>query len=335
MPGGRKANSPAANGWWGAARSLALGVVRGFGDARCSLHAAGLTYFTLLSLVPILCLSLLLAKTCGVGDVARGQINRSLDEYIERVESSQDGAAAIPIAGAASPESARERAAAAKALAGQARRISNQLLDRAAQFDASTLGWVGLCALAWTVICTFGMIETSMNEIWRVRQPRPLWKRCVLYLLVTVVAPVLAALALSMPLLGALKGALEGAAGYIPYSKELMDFLVAALFSDFLSALVTFCFSALSFGLFYKLMPFCHVRTSWALVSGAVIALAFGLWLKVCIVAQVGVANSSALYGSFAFMPIVLAWIYVSWQIVLVGSVLSCQLQSIFSPSRA
>ena len=37
-------------------------------------------------------------------------------------------------------------------------------------------------------------------------------------------------------------------------------------------------------------------------------------------VAQVGIAKSSALYGSFAFMPIVLAWLYMSWQIVLLGA---------------
>jgi uncharacterized BrkB/YihY/UPF0761 family membrane protein len=42
--------------------------------------------------------------------------------------------------------------------------------------------------------------------------------------------------------------------------------------------------------------------------------------MKVCAVAQVGIAKSSALYGSFAFMPIVLAWLYMSWQIVLLGA---------------
>ena len=126
-----------------------------------------------------------------------------------------------------------------------------------------------------------------------------------------------------------MKAILEGAAGYIPYSRWFMDLLVALLFSRLLSLLVTFCFAALSFGFFYKFMPFCRVRAKWALMAGAVIALVFGLWLKVCIIAQVGVANWSALYGSFAFLPIVLAWLYISWQIILAGSVLSCQLQKL------
>jgi len=314
------------------AKAFVFGTVKNFLDARCSLHAAGLTYFTLLAFVPVLCLSLLLAKTCGVGDIARTQINQRLDAYITHIETAHDDpdvAASLP------PEKLKEKKEAAMALASQAREVSNQLFDRAAQFDASTLGWIGLAMLAWTVISTFGMVETSMNEVWQVKKSRPLWKRCVLYLLVTLVAPILVALALSMPVLSVVKNILEGAAGYIPYSKCFMDLLVKILFSKLVSFAVTFSFAALAFGLFYRFMPFCRVRTKWALISGAVIALAFGIWLRICIIAQVGVANSSALYGSFAFVPIVLAWIYISWQIILMGSVLACQLQTVFDTSDA
>ena len=310
------------------AKALLLGIVKTFLDARCSLHAAGLTYFSLLSFVPVLCLSLLLAKVCGVGDIARTQINQRLDAYITQIETAHDDP---DVVAHMSPEKRKEKKEAAKALASQARDISNQLFDRAAQFDASTLGWIGLAMLAWTVISTFGMVETSMNEIWQVKKSRPLWKRCVLYLLVTVVAPILAALALSMPVLNVIKSVLEGAAGYIPYSKWFMDLLVAILFSKLVSYLITFVFSAMAFGFFYRFMPFCRVETRWELAAGAVIAVAFGLWLRVCIVAQVGVANSSALYGSFAFFPILLAWIYISWQIILLGSVLACQFQTVFA----
>lgn len=314
------------------ARQLLLGSVRSFLDARCGLHAAGLTYFSLLSFVPVLCLSLLLAKVCGVGDVARTQINRHLDAYITQLETVHDD----PTVAATMTEARRQaKKDAAKAIATQAREVSNQLFDRAAKFDASTLGWIGLVMLAWTVISTFGMVETSMNEIWRVKKMRPLWKRCVLYLLVTLIAPILAAIALSMPVLNVVRSILEGAAGYIPYSRWFMDLLVSLLFSKFVAFLLTYGFAALGFGFFYKAMPYCRVETRWALLAGVIQALAFGLWLRVCIIAQVGVANSSALYGSFAFLPILLAWIYISWQIILFGSVLSCQLQSILSSSEA
>ncbi len=309
-------------------RTFLLASVKVFLDSRCGLHAAGLTYFSLLSFVPILCLSLLLARMCGVGDIARVEINKHLDAYIGQIETMHDD----PTVVATMPEQRRrEKRDSAKAIATQAREVSNHLFDRAARFDVSTLGWIGLAMLAWTVVSTFGMVETSMNEIWQVKKMRPLWKRCVLYLCVTIVSPILIALALSMPVLSVIRSVLDAASGYIPYSKWFMDMLAAILFSKLVSYLVTFCFAAIGLGFFYKFMPYCKVKTLWALVSGMVTALVFALWLRACIIAQVGVANNSALYGSFAFFPIFLAWIYISWQIILFGSVLSSQLQSKFS----
>jgi uncharacterized BrkB/YihY/UPF0761 family membrane protein len=42
--------------------------------------------------------------------------------------------------------------------------------------------------------------------------------------------------------------------------------------------------------------------------------------MKLCAVAQIGISRTSAMYGSFAFLPIVLAWMYMSWQLVLLGA---------------
>ena len=53
-----------------------------------------------------------------------------------------------------------------------------------------------------------------------------------------------------------------------------------------------------------------------------VTAILFGGWWKICAILQVGIARASMLYGSFAFLPILLTWIYTSWQIVLFGAVL-------------
>ena len=61
-----------------------------FTAARSSLHAAGLTYFTMMSLIPVLCLLLLLARTLGMGEIARNEINRQIDVLITNVEKGQD-----------------------------------------------------------------------------------------------------------------------------------------------------------------------------------------------------------------------------------------------------
>ena len=65
-------------------------VVSGFMFNHCSMHAAGLTYFSMLSMVPSLCLLLFFAKTCGIDDCARNSINNHIDIMIQNIEKGQD-----------------------------------------------------------------------------------------------------------------------------------------------------------------------------------------------------------------------------------------------------
>jgi uncharacterized BrkB/YihY/UPF0761 family membrane protein len=50
-------------------------VVKGFLENNCSIHAAGLTYFSMLAIVPMLCVVLVSAKYLGVDDLAKRSIN--------------------------------------------------------------------------------------------------------------------------------------------------------------------------------------------------------------------------------------------------------------------
>ena len=45
--------------------------------------------------------------------------------------------------------------------------------------------------------------------------------------------------------------------------------------------------------------------------------------MKLCTSAGVGISRTSAMYGSFAAVPILLAWIYMNWQLILLGSCMS------------
>ena len=79
------------------------GVVRGFLDNHCSMHAAGLTYFSMLAMMPILCCILVVAKAVGVDDYARNHINARIDALITNIEKGQDDELAVA-AGAFSSE---------------------------------------------------------------------------------------------------------------------------------------------------------------------------------------------------------------------------------------
>lgn len=292
-------------------------TVTGFLDNHGSMHAAGLTYFSMLALVPILCILLLAAKTFGAQDYVKTQINGQIDVMISNIEHGQDDELA---AVAGSDEKREEKRLAAQEFGRQARDLSNQLFERIDQFDVGTLGWIGFGMLLWTVISSIGMVEVSFNEIWGVAKPRPIWKRALLYLFVSIVLPVLAALAMSVPVLNVAKNVIVATAGATSLTKWLSDGLVWFLDSWVLRSAITLAFASLAFAFIFAVMPNCKVRFRHALWGGIVTAVVFGAWMKACAVAQVGIAKSSALYGSFAFLPIVLAWMYMSWQIVLIGA---------------
>ena len=298
-------------------------VVKGFLGNHCSLHAAGLTYFSMLALIPVLCCILVMAKLANVDKFARDQINEQIDAMITSVEKGQEGGRAKAEAGDTAQETdekQRKKKIAAEEFAKQARTFSDQVFARIDKFDIGKMGWIGFAMLLWTVISSLGQVEVSVDEIWGVAKARPIWKKAYLYLFVAVVMPVLAALAMSMPILNVAKDIIVATAGATWLTKWVSDGLVWFIDSVAFRLVISLGFASVAFGYFLWVMPNCKVRKLHAWYGGALTAVLFGAVLKLCAVAQVGIAKSSALYGSFAFLPIVLAWFYMSWQVVLLGA---------------
>ncbi len=300
------------------AASWARTVVKGYLDNNCSMHAAGLTYFSMLALVPILCILLLAARTLHAERYVRAQIDEQIELAIANIERGQDDqlAAAVVV----SEETREARRQAAQEFGKQARALANQLFAKIEQFDVGTLGWVGFALLLWTVISSMGMVEVSFNELWEVSKPRPIWNRAWLYLTIAIVLPVLAALAMSIPVLNVIKNIIIAVGEKLWLTQWLSAGLIALLDSTAFRLTVTLLFSSVAFAFIFWVVPNCHVRFKHAWWGGLITAALFGGWLKVCAIAQVGIANSSALYGSFALVPLLLAWIYMSWQIILLGA---------------
>lgn len=287
--------------------------------AHCALHAAGLAYFSLLALMPLLCVLLLCAKACGAGDYVLAQVDGQVEALVRAVEEGPEDdlvSLALPLDAAAR----EERRAGAQAFARQARALANRLLVQVDRFDARALGWTGCLLLIWTVVGSIGMIEVSFNQIWDVKKVRAFWRRIGLYLLLALLMPTLLALSAALPLAKLVKDAavlLEGPACLAPLSKGL----VALVDSRLVRFAFTTSFLALAFAALYKIIPNCAVRTRNAWRGGLFAAVLFGAWTKLCAVLQIGIAKASMLYGSFALFPILLAGLYTSWQIVLLGAV--------------
>ena len=385
-------------GAYGFLRRMCVNAVRffsttftSFGGHRCGLHAAGLTYFTILGFVPVLCLLMVCAKTCGLGNFARDKVNEQIDHFISNVEKGKEEAVAAA-AQVASPEvvaavtetadsqksdesapseaadsqkkndpapseaadsqkkdetatadavdsqkkladvpvivddkekEALYKAKAAKDLAVQARKFANEMFDRIDKVDLTTLGWIGFAVLVWTVVSTLGHVETAVNEVWHVGAHRPIWRKFIVYLFVVIALPIFMSLAVSLPILRLVKTALDATLGATSYTRWVGEALVNLLTSRLFGFGITFTFSSLAFAVLLKAMPNRHVGFRSAFYSGIVTALLVGGWMMLCTTAGIGIAKSGAMYGSFAAVPIVLAWIFMSWQLVLLGSCMS------------
>ena len=299
-------------------------VLKGFLKNNCSMHAAGLTYFAMLAIVPVLCVLLFTAKMCGADDYARKEVNFHLDAMISNIENGQDEEIVkwFSDAKVVSEEERAKKREAALEFGTQARKISNLLFDRIERFDIGTLGWIGFAFLLWTVISSIGMVEVSFNEIFEVPKPRPVWKRALLYLAITTILPILVAIAMSLPILNIVKDILVATLGATWLTKWVSDGVIWFLDSAFLRFAFVLLMASLTFGFVFWIMPNCKVSKLHAWWGGFITAVFFGAWMKICAIAQVGIAKSSALYGSFAILPIVLAWFYMSWQIILLGAVM-------------
>ena len=310
-------------------------TLKSFTEHRCGLHAGGLTYFTILGFVPVICMLMVCAKACGVGNLAREQINQQIDGFISQVEAGQkeaaDAAAAAPREADAAAQAvvddkvklANFKAEAKKDLAQKGRQFSNEMFDQIDKVNLATLGWIGFAMLMWTVVSTLGQVETTMNEIWYVRKGRALWRKFVVYLVIVIALPVFLSLAMSLPIIRVAKVALDATLGATSYTRWVGDSLVTLLTSRLFGFFITLFFASLAFAVLLKVMPNRHVSFRSSFRAGIFTALLVGGWMKLCTTAGVGISKVSAMYGSFAVLPIFLAWIYMSWQLVLLGSCMS------------
>jgi len=295
-------------------------VVKDYLDCHCALHAAGLTYFSMLAIIPVLCCVLVMAKAAHVDRFAKEQINAQIDLVLSNVEQGQKKISVEEVREDPAKKRELKKQLAAEEFAQRARQASDKLFARLDRFHVGRLGWIGFAMLLWTVISSLGHVEVSFNEIWGIGKPRPIWKKAYLYLFVAIVMPLMAALAMSVPLLNIVKNIIIATVGATWLTKWASDGIVWLLDSLAFRMSVSVAFTSLAFAYFQWVMPNCRVGLRPALGGGLLTGILFCVVLKLCAIAQVGIAKSSAIYGSFAFLPIVLAWFYISWQVVLLGA---------------
>ena len=300
--------------------ALRLGslVVNGFRRDQCALHAASLTFFSLMALVPILVLALALARTFGGADLAKQQLDEQINTWMVQMEQAVEGRTS---ADGVAEQDAQEEVT--RAFSEQVREIADKLYNQVNTISFGTLGGIGLVMLLWTVIGVLGKVESSFNQVWDVEKPRPFVRKFADYLAMILILPFLFTAASTVPVAGMIADVMDKTVG-----GPTSEFFKTLLHSGLLKTSITITLGTLTFAFLLGFMPNTRVRTVPALFGGLVTVVLFGGWLKLCAMAQVGIAKYSALYGGFAVLPILLMWVYTSWQIILLGAEITFAIQN-------
>ena len=188
--------------------------------------------------------------------------------------------------------------------------IAKQIVAFIDQTNLRAVGVLSAIGAILAVLAIMGNAELCFNRIWGGVRGRSVHHKLRSYLKVVVVAPLLLLLALALT-------------AVLQPGTRLHLFLDAWYLGDIvLIALrvLPYALLWLSFTLLYTGLPNTEVRLRSA-VFGAVVAgtlWQFAQWTYVTFVIRM--VRYSAVYGTLWQIPILLAWLYVAWCVILFGA---------------
>ena len=138
-------------------------ALRGFQEDRCAMKASALTFYSLLSVVPIVAVFFGISKGFGFDKMLQAQL-------LVKFPAQTDVLAKVF-------------------------EFSNALLQKT---KGGIVAGIGVALLFWSVIKVLGYIEDSFNHIWRVEHPRMIGRKLSDYLSVTLVCPLIFVMASSL-----------------------------------------------------------------------------------------------------------------------------------------
>jgi len=155
-------------------------------------------------------------------------------------------------------------------------------------------------------------IEISFNRIWRVREPRKLWRRVAVYFAIMFVTPfVLILLFSGWAWYARFIGLLQGHLG-------AFDFITTNMFWLAFYGVVVLALSVM-----YKFIPHAKVRYGSALKAALIVGVVFLAIQAFYMGTQIMVLRLGAVYGALAFIPLFMVWLNLCWQTILFGAELS------------
>jgi membrane protein len=195
--------------------------------------------------------------------------------------------------------------------------FNQQILVYLDQFSSKARGltYIGLIGLVITTIMTLVVIEGAFNQIFKVHEKRPIYKKIFIYGATTILGPIL--LGLGVYLSGTLFSASEG------WIKSIsMGFRVIATVTPILLAIIVYT-------VVYKILPYSKILWMDAISGAFFAAITFEVMKFGFAIFLTHIAFYKTVYGAFAIFPLALIWIYLTWWITLAGAVLVSNLPEV------
>jgi membrane protein len=195
--------------------------------------------------------------------------------------------------------------------------IAKPVLRALTQFAAKArgMGTLGLLLLVSTALALVLTIDRTLNTLWRVRKPRPLAQRILVYWAALTLGPLALGLSLTITsyAVSASRGVVSVLPGGVGFLLELMQFVLLA---------------AATAGLFHY-VPNTTVRWAHAWAGGLFVATMFEITKKLLAWYLASVPSYNTVYGAFATVPILMLWMYLGWLIMLMGAVIAAYAPSL------
>ena len=172
---------------------------------------------------------------------------------------------------------------------------------------SSNLTIIGILFLFVTTVMMLTSIETVFNRIWRVRETRGGIIGFMRYWTIISLGPILLGSAFVISsTMASLNVLSNNFAGY-------------ELNGAFVLWLISFCLTVLGFFILNWTIPNRSVPIKSAFIAGLFSAVVFELLKNLFGFIMSNFTSYEVVYGAFAAIPIFLLWIFLSWNIVLIG----------------
>lgn len=187
------------------------------------------------------------------------------------------------------------------------------------QTNSGIIMGIGIVMLLWVIYSTIGNIESVFNSIWQVKKGRSTLRKITDYLCIMIIIPVLVFVVCGLQIFS-----------HTLMTSGNLDIVLSTTLSVSLK-ITPYVLIILVFTLAYIVIPNTKVKFLNAIIAGAVAGTAFLMFQNLYINGQIWVSKYSAIYGSFAALPLLLLWLQMSWVICLYGAELSFACQNISS----